>query len=62
VGCLLEQNVPDGMVGETARCIIADGFYRLRYADEFFVDIPNRRGSFTDGVSFKNAFIFFKNK
>lgn len=49
-GALLEPNVEDAMVGETARCIIADGFYRLRYADRFFCDVENQPGSFTDGI------------
>lgn len=37
------------MVGPTARCVIADGFYRLRVADRFFYDVQGQPGSFTPG-------------
>ncbi|XP_026823507.1 chorion peroxidase-like isoform X2 [Rhopalosiphum maidis] len=47
VGALLEPLVDDGMVGETARCIIADGFYRIRYGDRFFFDVQDQPGSFS---------------
>jgi len=50
VGALLEPNVDGGMVGETARCIIADGFYRIRYGDRFFCDVENQPGSFAKGI------------
>ncbi|KAE9538939.1 hypothetical protein AGLY_005521 [Aphis glycines] len=47
VGALLEPNVEGGMVGETARCIIADAFLRIRYGDRYFCDVPDQPGSFT---------------
>ncbi|XP_025198953.1 peroxidase-like [Melanaphis sacchari] len=47
VGSLLEPLVDGGMVGETARCIIADGFYRTRYGDRYFCDVQNQPGSFS---------------
>ncbi|XP_060868860.1 chorion peroxidase-like isoform X2 [Metopolophium dirhodum] len=47
VGALLEPNVDGAMVGETARCIIADGFYRIRYGDRLFCDVESQPGSFT---------------
>lgn len=50
VGALLEKLAGDGMVGETARCIIADGFYRLRYGDRFFCDVEGQPGSFSQGM------------
>jgi len=50
VGALLEPRVDGGMVGETARCIIADGFYRIRYGDRFFCDVEGQSGSFTKGI------------
>jgi len=50
VGSLLEPNVKGGMVGETARCIIADSFYRLRYGDRHFCDVQDQPGSFTQGI------------
>lgn len=49
VGCLLEPTVDDSMVGETTRCVLADGFYRLRYGDRFFCDVEGQPGSFTPG-------------
>lgn len=49
VGCLLEPMVDDSMVGETTRCVLADGFYRLRYGDRFFCDVEGQPGSFTPG-------------
>ncbi|XP_050059188.1 peroxidase-like isoform X3 [Aphis gossypii] len=48
VGALLEKNVEGGMVGETARCIIADSFFRSRNGDRFFFDVPDQPGSFTE--------------
>lgn len=50
VGVLLEPIVGDGMVGETARCIIADAFYRIRYSDRLFCDVQCQPGSFTCGI------------
>lgn len=50
VGSLLEPLVPDGMIGETSRCILADGFFRIRYGDRFFCDVQGQPGSFTDGI------------
>lgn len=49
VGCLLEPTVDDSMIGETTRCVLADGFYRLRYGDRFFCDVEGQPGSFTPG-------------
>lgn len=47
VGALLEPNVEGGMVGETARCIIADAFFRIRHGDRYFCDVQDQPGSFT---------------
>ncbi|XP_050540462.1 peroxidase-like [Daktulosphaira vitifoliae] len=47
VGILLENPAKDSMLGPTARCIIADGFYRYRYGDRFFFDVEGQPGSFT---------------
>ncbi|XP_022170860.1 peroxidase-like [Myzus persicae] len=47
VGALLEPLVDDAMVGETARCIISDGFFRIRYGDRFFFDVEDQPGSFS---------------
>ncbi|XP_050419700.1 peroxidase-like [Adelges cooleyi] len=47
VGMLLEIPEQGSMVGPTARCILADGFYRFRYADRFFFDVQGQPGSFT---------------
>jgi len=47
---LLEPLVDDAMVGETARCIIADGFLRIRYGDRFFFDVEGQPGSFSKGM------------
>ncbi|XP_060850506.1 peroxidase-like isoform X2 [Rhopalosiphum padi] len=47
VGALLEPLVDGGMVGETVRCILADGFYRIRYGDRFFCDVQDQPGSFS---------------
>lgn len=37
VGSLLEPIIPGAWVDETTRCILADGFYRIRYGDRFFL-------------------------
>lgn len=55
VGSLLEKPAEGAMVGETARCIIADGFYRIRYGDRLFCDVQGQPGSFTQGF-FHNFF------
>ncbi|XP_050540461.1 peroxidase-like isoform X2 [Daktulosphaira vitifoliae] len=47
VGMLLEIPEQDSMIGPTAKCIIADGFYRYRYGDRFFFDVPGQPGSFS---------------
>lgn len=51
VGSLLEPLAENAMVGETTRCIIADGFYRLRYGDKSFCDVEGQPESFTKGTS-----------
>ncbi|XP_025418034.1 peroxidase-like [Sipha flava] len=48
VGSLLEPIIPGAWFGETTRCILADGFYRIRYGDRFFCDVQDQPGSFTD--------------
>lgn len=47
VGALLEPPAEKAMVGPTARCVIADVFYRIRYGDRFFFDVKDQPGSFT---------------
>lgn len=49
VGILLEKNSDGAIVGPTARCLIADGFYRYKADDRFFYDVKGQPGSFTDG-------------
>jgi hypothetical protein len=51
VGSLLEPIIPGAWFGETTRCILADGFYRIRYGDRFFCDVQDQPGSFTDGIT-----------
>ncbi|VVC25641.1 Haem peroxidase,Haem peroxidase, animal type [Cinara cedri] len=48
VGALLEPPCFGAQVGPTARCIITDVFYRIRYADRFFFDVENQPGSFSN--------------
>ncbi|KAL4142196.1 hypothetical protein QTP88_004702 [Uroleucon formosanum] len=48
VGILLEKHSDGAIVGPTARCIIADGFYRFKAGDRFFYDVRGQPGSFTD--------------
>ncbi|XP_060850509.1 peroxidase-like isoform X1 [Rhopalosiphum padi] len=47
VGALLEPPVDGGTVGQTAQCLLADVFYRIRYGDRFFVDVSGQPGSFS---------------
>lgn len=47
VGLLLEKNIERAMVGPTARCLIADGFFRLKAGDRYFYDVQDQSGSFT---------------
>jgi len=49
---LLEPLANGSMVGETARCITADGFYRIRYGDRFFCDVKSQPGSFSTGICY----------
>lgn len=50
VGALLEYPCPNAIVGPTARCIMSDVFYRLRYGDRYFFDVENQPGSFSVGM------------
>lgn len=52
VGLLLEKQSDDAIVGPTARCLIADGFYRYKVGDRFFYDVQGQPGSFTAGEQF----------
>ncbi|XP_050523245.1 peroxidase-like isoform X1 [Daktulosphaira vitifoliae] len=47
VGLLLEKPQDDAIVGPTARCIIADNFYRSKVGDRFFYDVTGQPGSFS---------------
>lgn len=49
VGILLEKLSDGAVVGPTARCLIADSFYRLKAGDRFFYDVQGQPGSFTPG-------------
>lgn len=49
VGMMLEKLSDDALVGPTARCIIADGFYRFKAGDRYFYDVQGQPGSFTPG-------------
>jgi len=51
VGALLEIPAEGAKVGPTARCIIADSFYRYKVGDRFFYDVRGQPGSFTPGMS-----------
>ncbi|XP_050540458.1 peroxidase-like isoform X2 [Daktulosphaira vitifoliae] len=46
VGMLLELPQSHARVGPTARCVLADGFYRYRYGDRFFFNVKGQSGSF----------------
>ncbi|XP_025194619.1 peroxidase-like [Melanaphis sacchari] len=46
VGILLEKHSLGAIVGPTAQCIIADGFYRYKAGDRFFYDVQGQPGSF----------------
>jgi len=50
MGALLEPPVDGGTVGQTAQCILADVFYRIRYADRFFFDVRGQPGSYSLGI------------
>lgn len=58
VGALLEAPVDGGTVGPTAQCILADVFYRVRFADRFFCDVQGQPGSFSRSV-YIQLLIFF---
>ncbi|XP_003247028.1 peroxidase-like isoform X2 [Acyrthosiphon pisum] len=47
VGALLEPPVGGGTVGQTAQCILADVFYRIRFGDRFFFDVRGQPGSYS---------------
>jgi len=49
VGILLEKHSEGAIVGPTARCIIADGFYRFKAGDRFFYYVQGQPSSFTNG-------------
>ncbi|XP_001944613.1 peroxidase [Acyrthosiphon pisum] len=48
VGILLEKLSDGAIVGPTAQCLIADGFYRYKAGDRFFYDVQGQPSSFTD--------------
>lgn len=50
VGALLEEISPGAMVGPTAKCILTDVFYRIRYSDRYFYDVDGQPGSFSSGI------------
>lgn len=52
VGLLLEKLSDGALVGPTARCLIADSFYRFKAGDRFFYDVRGQPGSFTPGKLF----------
>lgn len=47
VGLLLEKHIEGAIVGPTARCLIADGFFRFKAGDRHFYDNQDQPGSFT---------------
>lgn len=57
VGLLLEKISDGAIVGPTARCLIAEGFYRFKVGDRFFYDVQGQPGSFTPG-KFYNYTLF----
>lgn len=59
VGSLLENRIDDALIGETTRCILSEGFYRLRYSDRFFCDVEGQPGSFSQGLHTKYFHLVF---
>jgi len=57
VGLLLEKPSDNAVVGPTARCLIAEGFYRLKAGDRFFYDVQGQPGSFTPSKCLNNICI-----
>lgn len=53
---LLEKLSDGAIVGPTARCLIADGFYRFKAGDRFFYDVKGQPGSFTTGKNIIPAY------
>ena len=48
IGMLVEPTeAPDGIVGTTLRCILADQFVRLKKGDRFFYELAGKPSSFT---------------
>lgn len=56
VGILLEKLSDGAIVGPTAQCLIADGFYRFKAGDRFFYDVQGQPGSFTPGKNINERF------
>lgn len=48
-GMLAENPLPDGLLGPTASCIIADQFVRLKRGDRFWYETPDPDLRFTPG-------------
>lgn len=50
VGVILEQIIPGGLIGETASCLVADQFRRLKLGDRFWYENGDQPNSFTPGM------------
>lgn len=58
VGVMLEKKVYN-LVGDVARCLMAEQIYRLKYGDRFFYKFTNNPRPFTDG-NFSNQMFTYE--
>jgi peroxidase len=58
-GMLAENPLPDGLLGPTASCIIADQFVRAKRGDRFWYETADPLLRFTPG---KNSIVIKSNR
>ena len=54
-GALMEPRAPNGLLGSTLSCLIAENFAHLKKSDRFFYENGDQPHSFTQGTHYRSA-------